>query len=149
MSGLGDFLRDDTRKELISNQIQPGAVFFLFEEFAQKEKFIVILGINPDNIIVGTLYINSEINPNAIRTAAQRELQFKLRCSEYSFLSYDSFVNTSFILKKRFGDLIHTICEKIGRYVGQITERDFGNLRSIMSISREISPADKRDFGIT
>lgn len=146
---MGDFLRDDTRKELISNQIQPGAVFFLFEEFAQKEKFIVILGINPDNIIVGTLYINSEINPNAIRTAAQRELQFKLRCSEYSFLSYDSFVNTSFILKKRFGDLIHTICEKIGRYVGQITERDFGNLRSIMSISREISPADKRDFGIT
>ena len=148
MSSIGDSLQDKTRKELISSQIQPGAVFFLFDEFAKKEKYVVILGVDNECIMVGTLYINSEINTNVIRTAAQRELQFKLKCSEYSFLSYDSFVNTSYILKRKFEVLVDSICENNGGYIGQITERDFGNLRSIMSLSREISRADKKDFGL-
>lgn len=148
MSSIGDFLRDDTRKQIISDQIQPGAVFFLFEENAKKEKFVVVLGVDSDCIIVGTLYINSEINPNVIRTPAQRELQFKLKCAEYTFLNHDSVVNASFILKKKFSELVNSICERDGRHVGQISERDFGNLRSIMSISREISRADKQNFGI-
>lgn len=148
MSSIGDSLQDKTRKELISSQIQPGAVFFLFDEFAKKEKYVVVLGVDKECIMVGTLYINSEINTNVIRTTAQRELQFKLKCSEYSFLSYDSFVNTSYILKRKFEVLVDSICENNGVYIGQITERDFGNLRSIMSLSREISRADKKDFGL-
>ena len=148
MSSLGDLLRDESLSGLISSQIQPGAVFFIFDQNTQKDKFIVILGIDTHKIIVGSLYINSEINPNVIRTKEQKSRQFKLKCSDYPFLKYDSYIDTSYIQKRRYANLIDILVAKKGVWQGEIKERDFDYLRSIMSVSRIISTADKRDFGI-
>ena len=45
MSNLYNNLPPESLKEIYKTQIQPGAVFFLYDEIARKEKFIVILGI--------------------------------------------------------------------------------------------------------
>lgn len=148
MSSLGDLLRDDTRKALISSQIQPGAVFLIYDQKAQKDKFIVILGVDSSNLIVGSLYINSEINPNVIRTEEQKSLQFKIKSSDYPFLKHNSYIDTAAIQKREQGGLVEVLFKKNGRLRGQIDRNDFDNLRSIMSLSRIISTADKRDFGI-
>jgi hypothetical protein len=95
MSSLGDFIPSENIKNIISMQIQPGAVFLLYDKNAGKHKFIVILGVDAARVCVGTLYINSEVNTNVIRTLEQRHLQFRIKARDYDFLDHDSWINAS------------------------------------------------------
>ncbi len=148
MSSLMDSLPEEKLKEIISSQIQPGAVFFISDQIAQKNKFIVILGIGPNKIMVGTLFVNSEINYNVIRTLDQQQLQFKIKSSDYEFLDHDSYINASLIHKRDFDALLNIIIVKKGRWMGRIIEKDFDNIRSIMAVSPEITTIEKREFGL-
>jgi len=129
-------------------QIQPGAVFLIYDEIAEKEKFIVILGVKEDKICVGTLFINSDINANVIRTLEQKHLQFRIKAKDYNFLHHDSWINASKIIRRDYKDLIKIFEVKKGEYKGELNSKDFDYLRSLMANSPMISKAEKIEFGL-
>ncbi len=148
MSNFIDSLSPEDLKRFYLSQIQPGAVFFIRDPIAQKEKFIVILGIDAIKVSVGTLFINSEVNSSVIRSPEQSKLQFTLKASKYDFLSYDSKINAAMIIKSDLDLLIKILIAKDGILKGTIEISDFDYIRSIMAESRLFSKAEKREFGL-
>lgn len=148
MNSLRDSLSSKGLRDLIFSQIQPGAVFFIPDHIANKNKFIVILGISADRIYVGTLFINSEVNENVIRTLGQRNLQYTLKASKYDFLDHDSYINASIIHKRDINDLIEIIIAINGEMRGNIETTEFDYIRSMMAESKLISKAEKKEFGL-
>ena len=148
MSNLTDNLPPESLREIYETQIQPGAVFFLYDEFAQKEKYIVVLGIDTDAFFIGTRFINSEVNQNVIKSLEAKGLQFKIKASDYDFLHHDSYINASKIDRRKHSVFLDILIARNGTYIDQIKLRDFDYLRSLMSNSRLISTVDKRNFGL-
>jgi len=148
MSTLVESLSLEELTSLYSSQIQPGAVFFIRDHVAQKEKFIVILGIDACRVSVGTLFINSEVNSNVIRSPEQRKLQYTLTASKYNFLNYDSKINASVIIKRDLDLMIKILIARNGILQGMIEISDFDYIRSIMAESKLFSKAEKQEFGL-
>lgn len=146
MSSLMDSLPPELVRSLLSEQIQPGAVFFLYDQAVQKNKYILILGIDTNKIWVSSLYISTEINKNVIRTLEQRDLQFKIKASDYDFLYHDSWINASSFLRREINNLVDIFISKKCAYQGQINSRDFDYLRSIMAESKLFSKAEKKEL---
>ena len=148
MSNLYNNLPPESLKEIYKTQIQPGAVFFLYDEIARKEKFIVILGIDADELIIGTLYINSEINQKVIRSLEEKGLQYKIRASDYEFLHHDSYINASKVTIRDYNYFLQLLTIKNGAYKAAINEKDFDYIRSIMAESKVIPKSEKKKFGL-
>ncbi len=148
MSSLRDLIPDDSQRELVASQIEPGAVFFVPDPRAEKSKFIIVLGVDSEKVIVGTLYINTEINEHCIRSFEEKKLQHKIKASDHPFLDYDSYVNASLITKRRQGDLLQILIDNSCECKGYILEKEFDYIRSLMAVSRIISEADKKRFSL-
>lgn len=58
-----------------------------------KEKFIIILGIDKESVSVLTVFINTKINTKVHKTQYQQDLCYKIKKSDYSFLSHDSYID--------------------------------------------------------
>lgn len=88
---------------------------------------------------MGTVFINSEINPNIFRTDELRNLHVPLNAQGNDFIEHDCFVDCSSIKEPSF--------EEIKQLLSNDPECSKGIVQTIRS-AITISPSQKRKFGI-
>lgn len=89
----GGLFSVEQRLDSIRRQFLPGQIFYLFCEFTRprpKPKFIVLACVNPRPLV---LLINTN-KSEMIRSDPDLEsTQVCIRAADYSFLSYDSYID--------------------------------------------------------
>jgi len=150
MTKLSDLLDEDSMKDITRNTIKVGNVFRI--EMNQKNgiipkkgdisrhKFFIVLGFDSDGNIYGGVIINSNINQHVPQSV--RDWQMPIKCSKYSFLEYDSFVDCS-KLKSASADNFST-----WKYLGFIELEDVELIIGTIKESPNETPEHLAVFGL-
>lgn len=103
MTKLSDLLDDNSLKAIAKKTIKVGDVFRINMDQRNgiipkkgddsRNKFFIVLGFDSEGNIYGGVIINSNINQNIPQ--AVKDWQMPIKCSKYTFLEYDSFVDCS------------------------------------------------------
>lgn len=97
---------------------------------------------------VGVTCINSDINPHAFPTPAFRELHLLLGADDYSFLSYDSYLDCSEIHEIALGDLMQTYFGDNSIYVGNLNKTDLSLAHKKLASAFTVKTKHKKRYGI-
>jgi hypothetical protein len=111
--------------------------------FHDKHKYSIIVGISEDSFFLGTVYINSEINPSAINSPALAALQYPIYRDKYSFLLGTSYVDCSDMKDRMQHGLIKAINDT-GRILGRITRDDMDNIVTLVLGAESIASYYKK-----
>lgn len=100
---LRDFLKKDDVAKLANDNVVKGDTFLIRMDSSNgiipkpgdtsRNKYFIVLGKHADGTIFGGVVINSVIN-RSIPPGRQR-LLMPIKCSQYTFLEHDSFVDCS------------------------------------------------------
>lgn len=110
------------------------------EGYADRNKYLVVLGINDGYALLGGVVINSGINPRLPQEI--KDYHYRICRNEHPFLAYDSFVNCSQLIKAPVTKLADA------QIVGRIVDNE---LKVILGAVREcprIRKIELRLFGI-
>lgn len=126
MTKLSDLLDDNSLKDIAKKTIKVGDVFRINMDQRNgiipkkgddsRNKFFIVLGFDSDGNIYGGVIINSNINQHIPQ--AVKDWQMPIKCSKYTFLEYDSFVDCS-KLKSASANKFST-----WKYLGSIESED-------------------------
>ncbi|MEP7168117.1 MAG: hypothetical protein ABI855_01980 [Bacteroidota bacterium] len=150
MSNLGDAFPEEFKKDFAARNLKPGSVIrcFVFDTKPPKEKRFVILAFSFDKIALGTLYINSEINPNLFRTEELRKLHLKFEIENRPYLEHDSYIDCSDIYEKSFEEIKQILTNNSKALLGELNEKDFKLVSDTVKSAKTITPALKKKFGV-
>ena len=90
---LGDAFPEKEREKFSQRNTAIGSVIKIIDYSAKpkpKPKRFMIIAKTSDSIALGTLYINSEININVIRTEHLQNLQIELIADTREYLEHTS-----------------------------------------------------------
>ena len=105
--------------------VVPGAVFIGPWAGIDHEKFLIVAGVSDNRILVCSVMINSEINPYIQRRPRMLSCQVLLKCTDYDFLSHDSYANCAQPIRAKF----EVFMEDNHRYCGGLNEADLSQLQ--------------------
>ncbi|MBD8390375.1 hypothetical protein [Dysgonomonas sp. BGC7] len=112
-------------------------------EYKHRNKYFVVLGEIPNDGIVGTFFINSEINENIINTKDLLDCQFPLKEKDYTqLLKYDSYLDCSELF-----EINKVKIKNIGVEIGSLTKRDNELVTEHIENSKVLTPKQKKKFG--
>ncbi len=97
------------------------------ESFHDKRKYSIIVGISDDCFYLGTVYINSEINPSAINAPELVALQYPIYPEKYKFLKDISYVDCSDMKDRMQNGLLQAL-NTGGRILGRMTRDDMDKI---------------------
>lgn len=145
---LGDF--SATLKEI---SIRPGSVFRMTlypedgvtpknEGDVSRTKYFVVIGIDKDSILVGSLLINSEINSNLNSIIAP--YQHRISNTSYGFIgNKDRYIDCYRIKELSYGKITDS-----GEYIGLISEGDLEKAIELAIASPVNKPRTLLKFGV-
>lgn len=125
MTKLFESLKDDTLKKLAKNTVRVGDVYRIKMGRDNgiipkggddsRNKFFVVLGFDANGNAYGGVIVNSMINRNVPQTI--QDWHMPIKCSKYTFLTHDSFVDCSTLKSasiEKFGEweFKGVICEE-------------------------------------
>lgn len=111
--------------------------------YKTRRKYFVVLGEIKEDRIVGSFFINSDINANVQTTRELQDCQILLEEANYpAILDYDSYLDCSDIF-----ELDKTKIEAIGSQIGQLLETDISRVTEHIEKTGVISPKQKKKFG--
>ncbi len=150
MSSLGSLFPVSIRNDFSIRQIEPGSVFRIHVDTTTppKVKRLVVLAISGDNICVGYLFINSQINPNYFSTARLRALHISLLASEQDYLDHDSYLDCSDIKNMNFNELKDIISQNPQQYIGKLSNTDIETAKNIVKNAPTISKTQKEKYNL-
>ena len=103
MTTIGEMVSEKTSACLAKETVQIGDVYLMKMDSrngivpktgdSYRDKFFIVLGFDNKGNIYGGVIINSRINPYMIQTV--QDWHYPIRCSKYSFLKHDSYVDCS------------------------------------------------------
>ena len=151
MSPIGDSFPASYREQFAKDNLVPGSVIrcFVNDVTPPKEKYFVIIGTTSDKVLVGSIYINSVINPNRFNTAYLKSLHLPVLQADYSFLDHDSYIDCSEIYPKEYSIIAQQIKEDNGLVKGNLTPSDLNKVLSVIKGAATISTTVKKQFGIS
>lgn len=104
-----------------------------------RNKFFVVLGYDAD-YVYGGVVINSRINRNLRQSI--KDYHYKISRERYTFLRYDSFIDSSSLIIAKQHKLIAAKC------VGTLHSDDLDNVIGAVRESPDTSPMDLKRFGL-
>ncbi len=118
-------------------EIKIGAVlkYWATETNPPKQKIRIVVGFSNDKVLVATLFINTEINPNVFPTEELRKLHLVFEKSRCEYLDHDSFVDCS------------QLHENPTVVSGEVANTDLENIKNIIKNAATITPKQKKKFG--
>jgi hypothetical protein len=130
-------------------QIKIGTVirYLANETSPPKWKLRVIIGFTNDNLILATLFINTEVNPNKFPTDELKDLHLLLEQSDYQFLEYDSFLDCSQFFEVSYQEMATLIIDNPTFVIGEISEEHKTHAIEIIRNAPTINLKKKRKFG--
>lgn len=136
----------------IDDRLVVGSVLFEFvtTTIPPKNKYYIVVGISENEVALGTVYINSEINPNIFNTPQLRGYHIPISAAQYPFLRYDSFIDCSHIEERAVSDVIKCLNSDNKRYgyYATISENELNTILQTLDNAHTIAPILKKKFGI-
>ncbi|GHU64992.1 hypothetical protein FACS1894123_10570 [Bacteroidia bacterium] len=108
-----------------------------------RDKYITVIGISTDYASVGSLLINSKVNPTHKNTKELKDCQVQLKREDYPFLKHDSYLDCSSIMKPEIVKVL-----SIAEDVSELTTEDKGIAKKTLLNSQLISPKEKKRYNI-
>lgn len=108
-------------------------------------KFFVIIGVT-ENEFAGYFFINSNINKCLLSKPEQYAMQYPMRRCDYDFLSYDSFLCATRILKIPRTYIAETIKDGITKIIGEMKKEHIDELLESARNSKLFSKHEKDLF---
>lgn len=108
-------------------------------------KFFVVIGVSSDSI-AGFFYINSEINRFIKNKDEQLLMQYPLFQCDYSFLSHDSYICATNIVKLPKSIIVESIKSKRTKVVASLQPEHLEAILQKVRNSRLFSKKEKNEF---
>ncbi len=108
-------------------------------------KFFVVIGVFSDSI-AGFFYINSEINRFINNKDEQLLMQYPLFQCDYSFLSHDSYICATNIVKLPKSKIVESIKSKRTKAVASLQPEHLEAILQKVRDSRLFSKKEKNEF---
>ncbi len=108
-------------------------------------KFFVVIGVSSDSI-AGFFYINSEINRFINNKDEQLLMQYPLFQCDYSFLSHDSYICATNIVKLPKSIIVESIKSKRTKAVASLQPEHLEAILQKVRNSRLFSKKEKNEF---
>ncbi|MBP5398521.1 MAG: hypothetical protein J6Y32_07880 [Bacteroidales bacterium] len=108
-------------------------------------KFFVVLGQNATHII-GAFFINSNIRGFLLSKPRLLELQVGLSPDEYAFLTHNSYLDCSQVIKIPSAVLLADIQAGVATRRGSLHPKDLELVLNLVRDSKVFSPADQEFF---
>jgi hypothetical protein len=149
-STFGDAFSLQQRQQLAQANFKVGAVLKIFDNIAQKEKRIILIGFRYDKIIVAFLRINTEINASFFPTAALRNEHLELEKNEAQrpYLDHTSFVDCSVFVELKVEEIFNKLVDTPSIHIGEVSEDDLKSIKQKVAASRLLSKTQKKNFGV-
>ncbi|TAG58975.1 MAG: hypothetical protein EAZ27_01130 [Cytophagales bacterium] len=149
MESLGNFFPHEVKKKFAINNLKPGSIFRLLvpDTTPPKEKFLILVGVESNNLLFASIFINSEINPNIFNSELLKSLHYQLKVENYSFLKRNSYADCSKITERKSEELMLILENNTQTFVETLNEIDFGNIKSILKSSTTINVVLKKKYG--
>lgn len=150
MSSLGSLFPKSVKQDFSNRAIRSGSVFKIHttNTTPPKIKRIVVLAISGDKACIGYLFVNSKINPNVFPTARLRSLHFLLKSSACEYLDHDSYLDCSNIQDISMDDLTKIMLKDPSHHIGQLSESDLENAKSIVRNAPTVSEKQKEKYNL-
>jgi hypothetical protein len=149
-SSLGDSFPKETKQEFSNRSLKEGCVIkcLVNDTKPPKEKRFIVMGISYDKVALGTVYINTEINPNVFPTQELKDLHLPLKAESREYLDHDSFVDCSKIYEKNLSEIKAIIEQTPTCCIGDLSAEDYKVIKDKIKASKNISPHVKKKFGL-
>ena len=136
---------------LFDDRLDVGCVIYegVEDTTPPKNKYYIIVSRTADTLLLGTVYINTEINTNVFHNKKLQSLHVLIRAENNPFLDYDSFVDCSYIHEKRADrvlQLLESDNKKYG-YYGNIFSADLSEIVGKIKTAHTISTYFKKKYG--
>lgn len=132
--------------ELLDTLVYRGQILHsdIFEDIGHA-KFFVMIGVSSDSV-AGFFYINSEINRFINNKDEQLLMQYPLFQCDYSFLSHDSYICATNIVKLPKSIIVESIKSKRTKAVASLQPEHLDALLQKVRNSRLFSKKEKDEF---
>jgi hypothetical protein len=112
--------------------------------YSDRKKYFIIIGFTPEGNAVGSLLINSDINPHVIRTEELISCQYPVKKADYpDVLEYNSYIDCSEIFEIRKEKIMTE-----GAVKGHLTEQDKELVINFLKETEVITTKEKKRYGI-
>jgi len=112
-----------------------------------KQKMRLIVGFSNDKLLVATLFINTDINPNKFATQELKNLHLSITQNQYAFLKHDSFLDCSELKEVRYEFLADILSSNPTYIIGEISQEDWERIKETIKNAITITPKQKKKFG--
>lgn len=143
-------ISEDVLKDIVRQSVNVGDVFLIElnrsdgiipkEGFDTRNKFFIVLGFDNEGNVYGGVIINSRINQNM--TQLVKDYHMPIKCSKYSFLKYDSFIDCLLLKTSSLEKL------SASNYKGKIDKDDLDLIMGTLKNSPVEKVARLKRFGI-
>lgn len=132
--------------ELLDTLVYRGQILHsdIFEDIGHA-KFFVVIGVSSDSV-AGFFYINSEINRFINNKDEQLLMQYPLFQCDYSFLSHDSYICATNIVKLPKSIIVESIKSKRTKAVASLQPEHLDAILQKVRNSRLFSKKEKDEF---
>lgn len=132
--------------QLLEELVHRGQILHsdIFEDI-DHAKFFVVIGVSEDSV-AGFFYINSEINRFINSKDEQLLMQYPLFKRDYKFLSHDSYICATNIVKLPKSAIVRSIESKRTIVVDSLRSEHLDELLNKVRTSRLFSKKDKVTF---
>lgn len=143
---------EDAAKFLNRNEpeLKVGMVIraFVQDTNPPKIKRFIIVGISENNICLGTVFLNTEINIDALPPINQK-FQYKLvKTDERDFIDYDCYVDCSDLKERSYSEIHNLIVQNPKSVIGILSEKDLMNIHFTVCEAPTIAPKLKKKYNI-
>ena len=149
MGSLGDLFPPEWRAERASQQVQPGAVLrtLVTDTTPPKIKRWIVVAATSDTLLLGLVYINSEINPN-IFPERDRHLHVRMDPDERGLVAKTCYADCSALHSMPLEKAQALLTVDAGCLLGHLAGHELGHLQQTVAGSRRMSVVEKRRFGL-
>jgi len=149
MTDLSDFFPQSYRDDFAERNIQKGSIIRVFVRDTRppKIKRFIVVGFSQDKVLLGTVFINSEINPKIFTTEELRSLHISIDAANNDFIDHDSFIDCSSIIERSYDEIKQLLSKDTECLKGIVSETTMKVISETISNAKTISAKQKRKFG--
>jgi hypothetical protein len=147
---LGDLFPDELKESFAKENLVPGAVIRMHvpDTNPPKIKRFVIVAEHNSDVVLATVFINSEINPNMFRSQELRNLHLPILENGRDYLDKDSFIDCSDIIVREKDVLFDKLKERPSQHIGKLSDSDLNDVLDKLQSAPTIPIRTKRDFNL-
>lgn len=137
--------------DVTSYSIAPGDVFKVFDNRTTppKPKLHIVVGINEERVLLGTIRINTSLNVKVYRDQVSQYRCLKMKVDKYPFLDHNSTIDCNHIISHDLQTIRGYLVSHPDRLMGDIATEDLEEIKLRMLDAPTITEEDKEIFGIS